>query len=341
MIKWIAGFLVVLFVGLMLVTISSQVADSWRAHQNAMIAMEENLATQSKKRSETAERIALIQSKPELDDHDRWLIDHLSKTLAGLDKALLTIDAGQELLHRSLLRTWVGNTVLLLTLLIFGLGMLVRPAKILTAEEKRWLTSDPKTIPGLTFSPSSFRKTIAPTQNSSNFVTGRVKAVNKNVLKVTNSGILRRMALMFIIAPQGGLIMEIYFLVGDLFVEPIPFSQLQWDNIARSLLLSIPFTLVGLYLLASGTSNAQLDRNQQRIIFPGNKENLSFKDVESIQLNEFLTTGKRSYINSQIQLNLRNGDCLSLLSHAGKDHIYVDLIRTALFMKKPVVLPES
>jgi len=341
MIKWIAGVLVVLLVALMLVTISSQVADSWRAHQNAITTMEENLATQSKKRSETAERIALIQSKPELDDHDRWLIDHLSKTLDGLDKALLTIDAGQKLLRRSMLRTWVGNTVLLLTLLIFGLSMLVRPAKVMTEEERHWLTSDPKTIPGLTFSPNSYRKTIAPTQNSSNFVTGRVKAVNKNLLKVTNSGIMRRMTLMFIIAPQGGLIMEFYFLAVDLFVEPVPFSQLQWDNITRSLLLSIPFALVGLYLLASGTSNARLDRNQQSIIFPSGNKNVSFKDVESIQLNQFMTTGKRSFINSQIQLNLRNGECLSLLSHAGKDQIYVDLIRTALFMKKPVVLPES
>jgi hypothetical protein len=62
--------------------------------------------------------------------------------------------------------------------------------------------------------------------------------------------------------------------------------------------------------------------------------------VESIQLNQILSTGERSYLNSQIQLNLNNGEVLSLLSHGGKEQIYVDLIRTALFMDKPAVLPQ-
>ena len=61
--------------------------------------------------------------------------------------------------------------------------------------------------------------------------------------------------------------------------------------------------------------------------------------MESIQLNQILSTGERSYLNSQIQLNLNNGEVLSLLSHGGKEQIYVDLIRTALFMDKPAVLP--
>jgi len=303
--------------------------------------MQENLAAQKIKRNEIAERIARIQSKAELNDHDRWLIDHLSKSLDGLEKAMLTIKGGDSQLRRSVARTWVGNIVLFVTMVVFGLGMLIRPAKILNARERGWLSTEPDRIRGLVLKPDAYRNRVAATENSSNFVTGRIKEVNKDVLKVTHSRMLRRMALIFIIAPQGGLAVDLYYLAVDMFVEPIGFAQLQWSSLKHSLMLSIPFTLVGLFLFSSGTSNARLDRNQQNIIFPGDNKTVSFSEVESIQFNQFLTTGKHSFINSQIQLNLRNGDCLSLLSHAGKDQIYVDLIRTALFMKKPVALPES
>ena len=85
----------------------------------------------------------------------------------------------------------------------------------------------------------------------------------------------------------------------------------------------------------------RLDRRQQTITLPGNNRTLAFNEVESVQLNQVLTTGERSFVNSQIQLNLRNGETLSPLSHGGKEQIYVDLIRTALFLDKPAVIPEA
>ncbi len=60
---------------------------------------------------------------------------------------------------------------------------------------------------------------------------------------------------------------------------------------------------------------------------------------------ELLLSGthhRRTQLPQQpVQLNLRNGETLSLLSHGGKEQIYVDLIRTALFLDKPAVIPEA
>ena len=141
--------------------------------------------------------------------------------------------------------------------------------------------------------------------------------------------------------------------VADLLVGWMaPFHEgregLQRDEAQRSigmamqtLMLSISFTLAGLFVLFSTTSNARLDRRDQTITLPGDNRTLAFNEVESVQLNQVLTTGERSFVNSQIQLNLRNGESLSLLSHGGKEQIYVDLIRTALFLDKPAVIPEA
>ena len=308
-------------------------------HQEAVIRMQENLLKQQQKQQEISDRIAQTRAKPTLSDHDRWLIAHLEKTLDGLDKILATQHSGVSRLQRSFLRTWVGNLVLLIALAGLGLGIVTRSGNALNKEEQHWLASRPEDIPSLRLDPGAHRNTTAPTRNASNFVTGRIRAVKTDRLQVKRSGILSAMGLSFIIAPQGGLIVELYFLYDALMVAHTPFQQLEWGGMMQSLMLSIPFTLVGLYLLASSTSQASIDRREQRITLPEGPRTIAFREVESIQLNQILSTGKRSYLNSQIQLNLNNGEVLSLLSHGGKEQIYVDLIRTALFMDKPAVLP--
>ena len=230
--------------------------------------------------------------------------------------------------------------MLFIALAGLGLGIVTRSGNALNKEEQRWLASRPEDIPSLRLDPGAHRNATAPTRNASNFVTGRIRAVKADRLQVKRSGILSAMGLSFIIAPQGGLMVELYFLYDALMVAHIPFQQLEWGGMMQSLMLSIPFTLVGLYLLASSTSQASIDRHEQRITLPEGPRTIAFREVESIQLNQILSTGERSYLNSQIQLNLNNGEVLSLLSHGGKDQIYVDLIRTALFMDKPAVLPQ-
>ena len=337
--KWIYRLLIATFIALVVGGAISTAQDHWRMHQDAMVRMQENLLKQQQKQQELSDRIAQTRAKPTLSDHDRWLIAHLEKARAGLDKILVTQQSGVSRLQRSFLRTWVGNLVLFIALAGLGLGIVTRSGNALNKEEQRWLASRPEDIPSLRLDPGAHRNVTAPTRNASNFVTGRIRVVKADRLQVKRSGILSAMGLSFIVAPQGGLIVELYFLYDALMVAHTPFQQLEWGGMMQSLMLSIPFTLVGLYLLASSTSQASIDRREQRITLPEGPRTIAFREVESIQLNQILSTGKRSYLNSQIQLNLNNGEVLSLLSHGGKEQIYVDLIRTALFMDKPAVLP--
>ena len=339
--KWIYGLLIAAFVALVMGGAISTAQDHWRMHQEAVTRMQENLLKQQQKQQELSDRIAQTQAKPSLSDHDRWLIAHLEKTRSGLDKILVTQQSGVSRLQRSFLRTWVGNLVLFIALAGLGLGIVTRSGDALNKEEQRWLASRPEDIPSLMLDPGAHRNVTAPTRNASNFVTGRIRAVKADRLQVKRSGILSAMGLSFIIAPQGGLMVELYFLYDALMVAHTPFQQLEWGGMMQSLMLSIPFTLVGLYLLASSTSQARMDRREQIITLPDGPRTIAFREVESIQLNQILSTGERSFLNSQIQLNLNNGEVLSLLSHGGKEQIYVDLIRTALFLDKPAVLPQS
>ena len=339
--KWIYRLLIATFIALVVGGASSTAQDHWRMHQDAMVRMQENLLKQQQKQQEISDRIAQTRAKPTLSDHDRWLIAHLEKARAGLDKILVTQQSGVSRLQRSFLRTWVGNLVLFIALAGLGLGILARSGNALSKEEQHWLNSHPADIPGLRLDPGARRSTTAPTRNASNFVTGRIRAINPELLKVKRSGILSAMGWSFLVAPQGGLIVELYFLYDALMVTHTPFQQLEWGGMMQSLMLSIPFTLAGLYMLASSTSHAKMDRRSQTITIADSDLSIAFMDVESIQLNQILSTGQRTFLNCQIQLNLRDGQVLSLLSHGGKEQIYVDLIRTALFLDRPAVLLEA
>ncbi|WP_290526024.1 hypothetical protein [Alcanivorax sp.] len=335
MLKWVYGVLIAAFVAMVVGGAVSKANDAWQAQQRAITMMQESQQQQRQKVDEIRDRIARTQAQPTLSDHDRWLIAHLQKTLGRLDTVVDGQQTHSAQLYRGLLRTWVGYAFLGIAMVVLAFCLLVRPSKALTREEKQWLASNPRDIPGLLLDPGAYRNTAAPVRGGSNFVTARIKPVKAGLLRITRSRALTGMGLAFIIAPQGGLAVELYYIADALFVSHIPFSQMTWGGTMQA------FTLAGLFVLFSTTSNARLDRRQQTITLPGDNRTLAFNEVESVQLNQVLTTGERSFVNSQIQLNLHNGESLSLLSHGGKEQIYVDLIRTALFLDKPAVIPEA
>ncbi len=315
MLKWVYGVLIAAFIAMVVGGAVSKVRDSWQAQQRAITMMQESQQKQRQKVDEIRDRIARTQAQPTLSDHDRWLIAHLQKTLAGLDKVVAGQQTHSTQLYRGLLRTWVGYAFLAIAMVVLAFCLLLDPG--------------------------AYRNTAAPVRGGSNFVTARIKPAKADQLRITRSRALTGMGLAFIIAPLGGLAVELYYIADALFVSHIPFSQMTWGGTMQALMLSISFTLAGLFVLFSTTSNARLDRHQQTITLPGDNRILAFNEVESVQLNQVLTTGERSFVNSQIQLNLRNDESLSLLSHGGKEQIYVDLIRTALFLDKPAVIPEA
>ena len=341
MLKWVYGVLIAAFVAMVVGGAVSKAKDAWQAQQRAITMMQESQQQQRQKVDEIRDRIARTQAQPTLSDHDRWLIAHLQKTLAGLDKVVAGQQTHSAQLYRGLLRTWVGYAFLGIAMVVLAFCLLVRPSKALAREEKQWLSNIPRDIPGLLLDPGAYRNNVAPVRGGSNFVTARIKPAKADLLRITRSRALSGMGLAFLIAPQGGLAVELYYIADALFVSHIPFAQMTWGGTMQALMLSISFTLAGLFVLFSTTSNARLDRRQQTITLPGDNRTLAFNEVESVQLNQVLTTGERSFVNSQIQLNLRNGESLSLLSHGGKEQIYVDLIRTALFLDKPAVIPEA
>ena len=335
MLKWVYGVLFAAFVAMVVGGAVSKARDSWQAQQRAITMMQESQQQQRQKVDEIRDRIARTQAQPTLSDHDRWLIAHLQKTLGRLDTVVDGQQTHSTQLYRGLLRTWLGYAFLGIAMVVLAFCLLGRPSKALTREEKQWLASNPRDIPGLLLDPGAYRNNAAPVRGGSNFVTARIKPVKADLLRITRSRALKGMGLAFIIAPQGGLAVELYYIADALFVSHIPFSQMTWGGTMQA------FTLAGLFVLFSTTSNARLDRRQQTITLPGDNRTLAFNEVESVQLNQVLTTGERSFVNSQIQLNLHNGESLSLLSHGGKEQIYVDLIRTALFLDKPAVIPEA
>ena len=341
MLKWVYGVLIAAFVAMVVGGAVSKAKDAWQAQQRAITMMQESQQKQRQKVDEIRDRIARTQAQPNLSDHDRWLIAHLQKTLGRLDTVVDGQQTHSTQLYRGLLRTWLGYAFLGIAMVVLAFCLLVRPSKALTREEKQWLASNPRDIPSLLLDPGAYRNNAAPVRGGSNFVTARIKPVKADLLRITRSRALTGMGLAFIIAPQGGLAVELYYIADALFVSHIPFSQMTWGGTMQALMLSISFTLGGLFVLFSTTSKARLDRRQQTITLPGDNRTLAFNEVESVQLNQVLTTGERSFVNSQIQLNLRNGESLSLLSHGGKEQIYVDLIRTALFLDKPAVIPEA
>ncbi|RUO29723.1 hypothetical protein CWE12_07060 [Aliidiomarina sedimenti] len=262
----------------------------------------------------------------------------LETRIADANIFIIALEKGKSRLQRSFLRVWIGNAVMFGTFILLGLYYLLGSEPGFSRDERQWLESEPGNIPGLQLAPQSSQRDAAPARNASNFSTGRLKATNKHKLKVVRSKTLTIMALAFLLSPHGALGVELYFLYQSLTGGPIPIQFMEWGGFMQSVMLAIPFSLVGLYLLGSGTSNATLDSRKELLTLPGNKRNIRFRDVESLQLNKLLTTGERSYVNNQIQVNLQNGESVSLLSHADKEQIYVDIIRTALFMRKPLIL---
>ncbi|WP_156107724.1 hypothetical protein [Alcanivorax nanhaiticus] len=336
--KGIFILLVSLFVLLAIGKIAHQLRSNWQQQQNLYLSLQENIASQKAKLQEIDDDISRTKTKATLSEHDRWLIAHLSKSREKLATLIAGLEQNQQHFHRPLIRQWVGHGFMLVVFMAMAVLALSGRSNHLTREEKRWLDSGLNDIPQLQLNPALARDTTAPLSNASNFVTGRIKPRSRHELHITRSSTLTAMGLAFLLAPQGTLAVDIYYLFNTLLTTSTPFSELPWHTLSNSLMVSIPFALAGFYVLFFTTGDVRIDRHRQQIRLQSDKPAIDFREVESLQLNQLLTTGERSFVNSQIQLNLRDGQAVSLLSHAGKDQIYVDLIRVALFMDKPVAI---
>lgn len=333
--------LILLFVSLAAGKVIHQLSTTWDSQQEMKINLQENIAKQKAKLQKMDDDITRTQAKPSLSDHDRWLIAHLGKSREKLHAAIIGLEETDQYFYTPLIRNWVGHGFMLVIFVLMTIYALAGRSSHLTREEKRWLESHTADIPELLVDPGAYRNGAAPISNASNFVTGRIKPRNQNQLHITRSSTLTAMGLAFMLAPQGTLAVDIYFFIERMLNSHEPFADLQWSTLSNSLMVSIPFTIAGFYVLFFTTSGARIDRRKQQIHLGTENRDIAFRDVESLQLNQLLTTGERSFINSQIQLNLRDGSNVSLLSHAGKEQMYVDLIRLALFMDKPVALPAT
>lgn len=333
------GFFILLvacFVLLALGKVAQQVNNSWQHQQKLQSSLETNLANQKAKLQEMDDDIARTRAKSSLSDHDRWLIGHLTKSRERLAAAIDVLEKNQQRFHQPMIRQWIGHGVMLIVFVVMGGLAISGRSAHLTGEEKRWLETDPEHIPGLQLVTNS--QPLAPFNSASNFITGRIKPRNRHELTVTRSTKLTAMGLAFILAPQGTLAVDLYTLVQTMLTTHTPLTELPWNPLTHSLMVSLPFTLAGLYVLFFTTSGVRIDRRQQQIRMETTPPPIAFRDVQSLQFNQVLTTGQRSFINCQIQLNLQDGRTVSLLNHAGKEQLYVDLIRLALFMDKPVVM---
>ncbi|MCK0154597.1 hypothetical protein MWU49_12835 [Alcanivorax sp. S6407] len=333
------GIFILLIVSFLLIGISKighQLKATWDTQQRLYAGLLENIAKQQASVDELQARIDATESKVVLSDHDRWLIAHLGKVRDGQAKLLHGLQAQSQQFFLPLYRSWFGNGFMLVIFaLTVAMALLGKPGR-LSKEEQDWLQRPLHEIPDLYVDPGAHRHQLAPPGSASNFITARLKPRNADQLAIVRSRSLTAMGLAFLLAPQGGLLFDLKTLVDTLLNTDTPFTELPWNTLSNSLMVSIPFALVGLYLLFHTGHGVRIDRRKQ-VINLGDRT-LPFRDVASLQLNQILTTGERTYHNSQIQLNLNNGECLSLLNHAGDDAMYVDLIRLARFMGKPVAL---
>lgn len=288
------------------------------------------------KREEVMQQLESVQAKPNPTDHDRWLIAHLTKIADGLDVALATMDTGQQRIERESVRTWVGMGGIFLALVVLFLGFTKRSDVRLTDEERDLLQRSLATIDGIRLDAGSYRPDSAPVSSSSNFVTGRIRQQDMATLKIRGGWTMKAFAGAFIIAPLFYLAVDVGYLVSDVLERGM---DAEFSMINDSLVMVASFGLGVLMLLVPRLSSITVDRQLQLVRFPGDNAVIPFADIASIQLNDILVTGERTFRNHQIQLNLKNGEARSLLNHAGEEQMKADLIRLARFTGLPIAVP--
>ena len=289
------GFLVLLigaFAMLAIGKIGGQLMHVWDTQQAMYQQLQTSIADQQAKIAEMDADIASTRAKPTLSDHDRWLIAHLSKLRDRLAANLEKLEVQSENFFQPLLRAWLSNGFMFLVFaLTAGMAMLGKSGR-LTREEQQWRQGQPWEIPGLLIDHSARRSQIAPLGSASNFITGRIKPGKTDQLTVTRSRTLTAMGLAFLLAPQGGLLFDLYVLA-QAWAANTPFASLPWDRLGNSLMVSLPFAIVGLYLLLYTGHGVRIDRRDQLIHL--DDRTLPFRDVASLQLNQVLTTGQRTF----------------------------------------------
>lgn len=330
--------LIAVCVLILLAAAAHQFSQSSAQRSNYEQTMNEQRLKTLAKREELASDLEAVRSKPNPSDHDRWLMEHLAKSIAGLDAVLVTMDAGQRRMEHQSVRTWAGMGGVLLAFAVFGLGFSNRADVRLTEEERALLQRSLSSIDGIKLAPESYHSHAAPVSSGANFVTGRIRQQDATTLKIRTGRMVKAFAAAFIIGPATYLAVDVGYLVSDVLERGM---DAEFSSIKHSLVLVAGFGIGVIMMLAPRISSITVDRQLQVIRFPDDKSDIPFRDIAAIQLNDVLVTGKRTFQNHQIQLNLKNGQHRSLLNHAGRDQMTVDLIQLARFTGLPIAVPAN
>lgn len=288
------------------------------------------------KRRELMQDLEQVQAKGDLSDHDRWLIDHLSKSIEGLDKILATVDAGQQRVERHYLKNWTGIAGVLLALASFALVCARNPDDKLSAQDRTLIQQPLGSVSGVDLDRSTYRADPAPVSGGANFVTGRIRQHSPTELRIRGGKIIKAFATAFLVGPIGYFVLDAVYLINDILNRG---WDAEFSMIYQSVFMMASFGLGAVLILSSGGKNVTIDGEHKVFCFREDDTQIPFHDIASIQLNSLLVTGKRTFHNHQIQLNLKDGRSQSLLSHAGKDQMTADLILLARFTGLPVAVP--
>lgn len=293
------------------------------------------LQIQSKRR-ELLQELAEVQARENPSDHDRWLMEHLTKTIEGLDKVLGSVEAGQQRVERHYLRQWSGIIGVFLALGGFAVVYARNPDSKLSDQDRQLIQQPLDRISGVRLDRSSYRTNPAPVSGGSNFVTGRIRQHSPTELRVRGGKIIQAFAAAFLVGPLGYFAIDAGYLASDILNRG---WDAEFSMISNSLVMLAAFGFGTIMVLSSGGSSVTVDGQHQSFRFQGSSDDIPFREVASLQLNSVLVTGKHTFHNHQIQLNLKDGRSHSLLNHAGEDQMTADLILLARFTGLPVAVP--
>ncbi|SFM32972.1 hypothetical protein [Marinobacter zhejiangensis] len=333
MLKKAAIIICVVIIGFAGLRQISQSMDQATRYDQQMDAQRQDILS---KRQELVDQLQTVEAKPNPSDHDRWLMAHLTKSIEGLDKVIGTVDAGQQRMARQSFRTWAGLGGVFLGLATFALVFAYRPDSQLSAEDRALLQHPLSQTDGIRLDPQSYQSEAAPVSSGANFVTGRIRQQDIATLRIQGGRMMKAFAAAFIMGPVTYLGIDGYYLLTDVLNRGM---EAEFSSVLDSLVMMASFGLGAILILNAGGPAITVDRQAQVFRVAGKQSDIPFGDVASLQFNDILVTGKYTHQNHQIQLNLKNGQSLSLLNHAGKEQMQADLIRLARFTGLPIAVP--
>ncbi|SDW27258.1 hypothetical protein SAMN04487960_10240 [Marinobacter mobilis] len=332
----IKKFAIGLCVSILVTTAMYQLYQSIERQQSHSQQMTGQFLQIQSKRTELMQELAEVQARENPSDHDLWLIGHLTKTIEGLDKVLGGVEAGQQRVERHYLRQWSGLIGVFLGLGVFAVVYARDPEGKLSAQDRQLIQQPLDSISGIRLDPASYRTDPAPVSGGSNFVTGRIRQHSPTELRIRGGKIIQAFAAAFLVGPLASFAIDAVYLTNDILSRG---WDAEFSMITNSLVMLASFGLGTLLILSSGGSSVTVDGQHQAFRFLGNTDAIPFRDIASLQLNNVLVTGRHTFNNHQIQLNLKDGRSHSLLNHAGQDQMTADLILLARFTGLPIAVP--